>query len=203
MHGVAYSRPEFGSLPTGDERLHEPRWFACYTRGRHEKLVTQRLQQHSLDCYCPLIPLQRQWHDRRKIVEWPLFPSYVFVRCPPAGLSRVVSTPGVVGVVSSNGAAVSIDGGEIDNVRRFVAALGRGEGRAEPVAGFEKGTRVRILSGPFMGIEGVIVEKRGRDRVLVGLEAIAQSWEVEVPAASTQPISAAAPPRPAVSPPSI
>jgi len=175
-------------VPTLRPSPAEQQWFACYTRARHEKQVVARLQLHRIESFCPVLPRQRQWHDRVKVIEWPLFPSYVFVRCAKSTLSRVLGTPGIVTVVSSNGAPVPIDAEEIENVRRFAAALRASGERVEPVPLVERGTRVRIISGPFVGVEGLVIEHRGRNRVLVGLEAIAQSWEIEVPAACMEPI---------------
>ena len=184
------------SAPTGEllsprhslQPAAEPRWYACYTRARHEKQVAARLKQRSIECFCPLLSLRRQWHDRVKVVEMPLFPSYVFVHCPLSEMSGVLGTPGAVTVVTSGGEAVPIPAEEIENVRRFVAALRASGGSVEPVPLVEQGTRVRIVSGPFIGVEGMVIQHRGRDRVLVGLEAIAQSWEIEVPATCMEPI---------------
>lgn len=175
-------------VPTLRPSPAEQQWFACYTRARHEKQVVARLQLHRIESFCPVLPRQRQWHDRVKVIEWPLFPSYVFVRCAKPTLSRVLGTPGIVTVVSSNGAPVPIAAEEIENVRRFAAALRASGERVEPVPLVERGTRVRIISGPFVGVEGLVIEHRGRNRVLVGIEAIAQSWEIEVPAACMEPM---------------
>ena len=78
----------FRSLRDDESLARTEQWFACYTRARHEKQVAIRLEQRSLESFCPVLPQERQWHDRVKLIEWPLFPSYEFVRCATTGLPQ-------------------------------------------------------------------------------------------------------------------
>lgn len=158
-----------------------PAWFAFYTRAQQEKKVHARFQERSLQSYLPLVPRARQWHDRVKVLEWPLYPSYVFAQFPLTRLYEVLSVPGVACVVRVAGRPVPISQTEIDNVRRFASALATTGVDPEPVP-FHEGQCVRIVSGPFEGIEGIVREVRGRHRVLVGLSAIGVGFEVDVAA---------------------
>ncbi len=159
----------------------EPHWYACYTRSRHEKRVDSILAQRGIEAFLPLIPRERQWHDRKKVVLWPLFPSYVFARCEREGLSGVLSTPGVAEIVRFNGTPARIADTEIANIRRFANRI-RDTGlepQLTPMVG--AGQRVRVVSGPLAGVEGRVLECRGRGRALiVGLEAIRQGLKLEV-----------------------
>lgn len=177
----------FTHAPNESER-EEPRWYVCYTRARHEKRVDEILQERGVESFLPLVTHVRQWADRKKKVSFVLFPSYVFVRFALSDLSRVLSIPGITAVVRSNGRPVAIREEDLENVRRFAAALGLTEGEPEPVPLPEEGVPVRIMTGPFEGVEGVVVEQRGRRRVLVGLQAIGQGMEVDVDAAAVEPL---------------
>ena len=158
------------------------RWFAFHTRARHEKRVTERLKARGFEAYLPLVPRTRQWHDRKKVIDWPLFPSYVFARSSIETLVRVLGTPGVAGVVRMAGAPSAIPDEDIENVRRFAAAIVATGEAPEPEPLVEEGQLVRVISGPLDGVEGLVVERRGGSRALVqvGLKAIGQGLKVEV-----------------------
>ena len=158
------------------------RWFAFHTRARHEKRVTARLKERGFESYLPLVPRTRQWHDRKKVIDWPLFPSYVFARSSEETLVRVLDTPGVAGVVRMAGKPAAIADEEIANVRLFAAAIVQTGEAPEPEPLVEEGQLVRVVAGPLDGIEGLVVERRGRGRALVqvGLKAIGQGLKVEL-----------------------
>jgi transcription antitermination factor NusG len=158
----------------------ESRWYACYTRARAEKRTYTALVERGIDAYLPLAPKLSQWKDRRKLVEFPLFPSYVFGRFAPDELYRVLNVPGVSTLVKSNGRPAAIRDEELENVRRLVSVLARGEVQAEHRPFFTEGQWVEVVDGPLLGVRGVVVENRSRCRVLVGLRAIGQGLEVEV-----------------------
>lgn len=167
----------------------KPYWYACYTRGRHEKRVEVLLQERGIESYLPVVRSRRRWKDRIKLVDWPLFPSYVFGRFALDDLSRVLATRGVVSVIRTGDRPVAIAEEEIENVRRFVGALGSAGVEPEPEPFVAKGQRVRVCEGPFAGVEGVVMEtSRGR-RVLVGVQGIGQGFAVDVDARCLQPVS--------------
>lgn len=172
-----------GDRDRGARVSHQDRWYACYTRARHEKKVAARLRGRDITVYLPLVSRESQWHDRRTVVEWPMFPSYLFARCLREELYEVSSTPGVVTLVSFDGTPVPIPDAEIENIRRFAGALRETKSDPEPAPLVSEGQAVRVIEGPFRGIEGRVVERRKGRRVLleVGLEAIGQGMKVEVP----------------------
>jgi transcription antitermination factor NusG len=98
-----------------------------------------------------------------------------------------VETPGVYDVIRFDGRPALVPDDEIRNIRRFVQALAATRHEPPPVA-FHQGERVRITSGPFQGVEGVVVQARNRRRVIVGLAAIGAGFELDVPARSVRPI---------------
>jgi len=159
-------------------------WFACYTRGRHEKKAAALLEERGFDVFLPLFIRLHQWKDRRKEVSTPLFPSYVFCRAPQHQLHQILMVPGVASIVRSGTRPVLVSDEDIENVRRFARALQGGDEVPAPAPFLGAGQKVEIVSGPFEGIRAVVVEQHKRHRVLVGLEAIGQAMEIDVDLAS-------------------
>ena len=174
-----------------DSRVREPAapgWFACYTRARHEKQVDRQLRERGLETFLPLLPRVSQWTDRKKVVEWPLFPSYVFVRFEPAEMHQVMGMPGVAGLVKTNGRPARIDEDELENVRRFARALAGGGVEVEQAPFLAEGEWVEVMDGPFQGIRGIVTERRNRRRVRVGLKAIGQALEIDIDTRALRPV---------------
>ena len=135
------------------------RWYAIYTRPRWEKKVNALLVQKGVESYCPLNKVPRKWSDRIKIVEEPLFKSYVFVRINDEDRTRVRMTDGVVNFVYWNGRPAIIKEKEIQVIRRF---LDEYEQVDVQKINFEPEERVRVISGPMMDQEGKIVEVKNK-----------------------------------------
>ena len=188
MAGGSFARILTGE-PQSGERL-EPRWYACYTRARHEKQVDRLFRRRGIESYLPMVPQLRQWKDRKKVVEFPLFPSYLFGHFSLTDLHEVLSTPGVATVVRANGQPVPIAAEDVANVRRFAAALAAHEVELDVRPFLVEGQWVEVTDGPFEGVRGVVIERRNRRRVLVGLEAIGQGLEIDVDTRSLRPIAA-------------
>lgn len=167
---------------SGTESRGAARWYALYTRARHEKRVDSRLRQRGIEAYLPLIPRTSQWHDRKRVVEWPMFSGYVFARVSPDQMTRALDTPGVASVVRQGGEPAPIPEEEIDNVRRFAAAIAE-TGEAPVSAPYvQEGQRVRVVSGPLSSVEGTVIERRGGGRVVIqiGVRAIGQGMKLDV-----------------------
>ena len=122
-------------------------------------------------------------------MAWPLFPSYVFARFHLTELPRVLDVDGVVTIVRAGTTLLAIPDGDIDNVRRFAAAVEQ-YGIAPTIEPYvEVGEQVRIIDGPLRGVEGLVLEwRQGHTRVLIGLQAVGQGLSVNVGTASLQRI---------------
>lgn len=177
--------------PTAARGKDRRKWYACYTRGRHEKRVGQRLEQQGLEVFLPTVPRIRTWHDRRQVVEFPLFPSYVFARCAESELGVAVATPGLVQIVKFDGRPVPVPDAEIANLRRLAGGLEPREGAPELAPLIAEGQKVEIVSGPLSSVRGIVAETRGSKRVLVvGVAAIRQGLRVEVDRTALRPLPA-------------
>ncbi len=161
----------------GPEGIERPLgWYAVYTRARHEKIVTRKLERRGITVLLPLYRLLRYWRDRRKQIELPLFPSYVFVQAPLSRRLRILSAPGCVYLLSDSRGPVEIPPSQIDSVRILVAA-----GGAMPHPFLRNGRRVRVVRGPLTGVEGVLQNERRPAGVVVSIRALASSIRAEVP----------------------
>jgi len=154
----------------------EPNWYALYTCPRHEKRVAEQIEQRSISCFLPVYRSVRRWKDRRKELELALFPGYVFVRMALGNKLRVLELPGAVRLVSFNGKPAAIPAEEIEVLRDRLSG-----GRSiEPHPYLRTGRRVRVRHGAMAGLEGIIVRRKDRCRVVFSIDLIMRSVAVEV-----------------------
>src|SRR3954468_10023940 len=97
-----------------------PRWYALWTRSRHEKRVRDRLSDSGVQMFLPTIVRWSYWKDRKKQIDWPLFPGYCFARFPSGERLPILKCTGVVNIVSFDGEIAAIPDQEIDAIRRLV-----------------------------------------------------------------------------------
>ena len=151
-------------------------WYALRVRPRHEKSVFEQLNAKGLNAFLPLYPARRKWADRWKILSLPLFDGYVFCRFEPSARSRVLCTPGVIDVVRNGSEPASIDEAEIECVR-LVMNSGR---HAEPYPALHQGQRVTVSAGPLAGAAGTLLEVRSGLRLVISIELLQRSVQVEI-----------------------
>lgn len=173
------------SLPPRD------RWYACRTRARAEKKVDRLLAAAGVESYVPLIERTQQWSDRSKRVQFPLFPGYVFARFSLASLPEIVRTPSLIEVVRVDGAPSPVKETEIASVRALVDGAQKLGDEPEPHEYWSRGQDVRVVRGPFEGLQGILTEVRGRTRIVVRLEAIRQAVSVEMDSRFVAPVPGA------------
>ena len=133
------------------------KWLAVYTRPRWQKKVKKLLQEKGTKSYCPLNKVRRKWSDRVKLVEEPLFKSYVFVKISDGDRTAVRMTPGVINFVYWEGKPAVIKEKEIATIRRFLDEYENVELQTMPL---KVDQRVKIAHGPLMDQEGKVLELR-------------------------------------------
>jgi transcription antitermination factor NusG len=155
----------------------EGSWFALYTTCRHEKRVSQHLSQREIEHFLPLYVDHRKWSDGSKVaLQLPLFPCYLFVRISRASRSKVLGVPGALAIVGGTGKEPApLPDSAIDALRKGVE-----QRRVEPHPLVTAGQQVRIRSGPFSGMAGIVMRKKSGFRVVLTLQQIMQSVAVEV-----------------------
>ena len=165
-----------------------PQWYALYTRSNHEKQVAAHLARNGVENYLPLYETVREWSDRRIHLHLPLFAGYLFVHTALRERLPILQTPGVVRLVGAGGHPVPLDGSQIDRLREGLARVS-----ATPWARLPAGQRVRVISGPLMGLEGVLVRRKSGPRVVISIDLIQRCFiadvdiEALVPVGCTQP----------------
>ncbi|MBK7680229.1 MAG: UpxY family transcription antiterminator [Chitinophagaceae bacterium] len=144
------------------------KWLAVYTRPRWEKKVNMLLTEKGLESYCPLNKVRRKWSDRMKVVEEPLFKSYVFVKVDNNDRIAVRMTNGAINFVYWNGKPAVIKEKEINAIKRFLNEYENVE--ANPVD-LKVNQRVRITNGTLMDKEGKVLDVRHKT-VKVAIESL-------------------------------
>ncbi len=163
---------------TPPELLKKTCWSVCRTKSRAEKKVEQQLSGAGFEAYLPVVEEERQWADRKKTVAFPLFPGYLFARFRLTELHEVLGLPGVASVLRPNGYPTPVRDEELASLRRFVDGVKETGALPVPWDFLEPGRDVVVVSGPFEGMLGVMVEDRGRARVVVRIAVLRQATSV-------------------------
>jgi len=165
-----------------DNKHAGPAWYAIWTRSRHEQVVREQLQQKGLEAFLPTITKWSRWKDRKKQVEWPLFPGYCFARFDSNDRMPVLKCTGVVNIVSFDGDIVPIPEQEIDAIRRLVES----DLQFDPCPLIREGMMVEVKHGPLKGVFGRLVRKGAHARLILSVDLIGQAVSVEVDAADVK-----------------
>jgi transcription antitermination factor NusG len=144
------------------------KWFALYTKPRWEKKVNQLLTEKGVECYCPLNKVKRQWSDRVKTIDEPLFKSYVFVKVEDSDRSLVRLTNGVINFVYWNGKPAIVKEKEIQTIKRFLDEHENVQLRLVELAPQQ---HVLIASGTFMYQTAKVLDVRKKE-VKVAIDSL-------------------------------
>jgi len=155
--------------------MHESPWQVLHVIANHEKRVAQHLSVRSVEHYLPLYTERSKWTDRSVLLDRPLFTGYVFVRFSPYAKFPVVSTPGVIRLLGDH-ESDTVSAEEIDRIRNGLSS----GCLLRPHANVTLGTAVRVRSGAFRDVEGIVTEFRHQCRVIIALSAVKQCFSLEV-----------------------
>ncbi|HEX4232480.1 MAG TPA: UpxY family transcription antiterminator [Bryobacteraceae bacterium] len=151
-------------------------WFAVEARHNRERAVADLLQAKGLESFLPTYEEPRQWSDRVKLTELPLFPGYLFCRLNSERRMPILTTPGVRRIVCFGSTPVPVPETEIEAVRRFI----KSKLKIQPWPFLEIGQTVKIQKGPLAGVEGILQEFRGNYRVVVSIALLQRSIAAEM-----------------------
>jgi len=160
--------------------MTDKKWYVIYTKSRAEKKVRDQLLEKEIECFLPLQKTMRQWSDRKKFVEVPLFNSYVFVRISDNESTEVCKTLGVVSFISFNGQKACVPDLVITNLKLIVNGQVPVDLTTES---FHPGQYVEIDRGALKELRGFLVNYHGKHKVLIRVEIINQNLLIEVPVA--------------------
>ena len=159
--------------PSQTSSLH---WYALRTKSRHEKLVRDQLDKQGIEPLLPTVKRLSQWKDRKKEIEVPLFSGYCFVRFSQQEKTPVQQTTGVVEIVGSGSRPESIPEQEIDALRRLMTSVLPYD--SHPY--LHEGMQVEVTRGPLQGVQGMLLRKEKRHRLVIGVRLIQQAAVVEI-----------------------
>ena len=162
---------------------HPARWFAIWTRSRHEQTVRGQLEQKAIESFLPTVSRWSRWKDRKKRIDWPLFPGYCFARFDLRDRLDVLKCSGVVSIVSVDGEPAPIPERDIAGIRQLVES----ELAYDPCPLIHEGDMVEVTHGPLKGVVGRLVRKNDKARLLLSVDLIGQAVSAEVDAADVRP----------------
>jgi transcription termination/antitermination protein NusG len=163
---------------TPEQIPEDSAWYAVQTMPRHERKVVAELQRKDLRTFLPVFPETRRWSDRRRVIEMPLFPGYVFVQLNPTPDMRisVLRTSGVTSFVGVRGIGIPIPDSQIATIQKVVEQ----RLQCKPYPFLSLGQRVRIRGGSLDGIEGILVQVKSDQSLVISVELIQRSLAIRV-----------------------
>jgi len=165
--------------------MDETRWYAVYTRSRHEKVVEAELQRKSIETFLPLREILSQWKDRKQLVQVPLFTGYIFVHAPiNQRRLDIVKVPGVARIIGFNNNPEPIPDEQIQAIQTFLQTTIK----YDPYPYVKVGQRVEIRRGALRGMQGILVKKKNKFKFILSVDLIQQSVALEIDASDVEPI---------------
>lgn len=163
--------------PIYPRKLNEkPHWYALYVRARHERKVYERLVSKNIETFMPNRRVLRQWSDRKKWVEEPLFNNYIFIKIALKNRVLVLQTDGAIRLVTFASIPAVIPEWQIDAIKKILVITDE----IEVLEKFLTGEEIEVQTGPFTGLRGIIKQLRGTTRLYISIEAIGRAVGVEV-----------------------
>ena len=160
------------------EKKAEKVWYALYVKSRTEKKVAVELEGTGIDFYLPIEKRLRQWSDRKKWVEVPLFRSYIFVYITQKEYYKVLQTRGVVKYISFEGKAVPVPQQQIDAVKIYLTEM---DPLLQEDQSWEEGSEVEVMAGKLTGLKGILIQAKGKNRVRVEIEVVSSAIILNIP----------------------
>lgn len=154
-------------------------WYAVHVKSRHEFKVADRLSDAGIEAFLPVVERQSRWKDRKKVVTFPLFPGYLFVRIEKNNEAKMVvlKTSGVVRFVGFKpGDPENVPDEQIDSLKKLV----ENKASLDPYPYLKEGRRVRIKRGPLKGVEGIIVQRHGQHMIVLSVDVLQQGAALKI-----------------------
>jgi len=143
-------------------------WFAVWTRPRAEKVVVEQLRRKRIEAFLPTVARWSRWKDRKKKIDWPLFPGYCFARFDPRSSLDVLTCVGVATVITFDGKPAPIPHEEIEAIQRLVET----ELQFDPCPLLNEGDMVEVTHGPLKGVVGRLIRKGPQTKLVLSLTMI-------------------------------
>lgn len=160
-------------------------WYAVRVKSRFEFVTAGALRGKGYECLLPTYRSKRQWSDRLKELDMPLFPGYLFSRFDAADPLRVLTSPGVVNIVCAGKNPLAVDERELATIE----AICRSGLPAKPWPFLQAGRRVVLERGPLAGTEGIVMDLKEGCRLVVSISILQRSVAAEVERDWIRPLS--------------
>jgi transcription antitermination factor NusG len=165
---------ELGSVAERD--VPKLPWFALQVRSRRESPISAHLCGQGYECFLPMYKSTRRWSDRVKEVDQPLFPGYLFCRFDLHNRGPVLMTPGIQQIVGVGRTPMPVEESEMESIRQ---ALASGL-PSQPWPYLELGQRVRVNHGSLKDLEGILINFKGSNRVVLSVSLLQRSVAMEI-----------------------
>jgi transcription antitermination factor NusG len=169
-------------LGAGASLRHQDPWFAVWVRARAEKAVFDQLVRKDIEAFLPTVNRWSRWKDRKKLVAWPLFPSYCFARFDLLNTLAVRKCAGVVSIVSFEGTPAPIPAGQIAAIQTLVSS----ELQYDPCPALHEGDMVEVVHGALKGVTGRLIRKGPRTRLVLSITMINRAVSVAIDVADVK-----------------
>lgn len=154
-------------------------WYVLYTRPNQERAIAASLERKAIDFYLPTIKVCKKWSDRKKMVETPLFSTYIFVHLQsPSDYFLSLEIPGTIEYIRFGKQLAGISESVIRNLRIVVDSKKELLLCPENIA---IGEPLRITDGPLTGLECEVVQYHGKDKILVRVTLLNRIILVDMP----------------------
>lgn len=153
-------------------------WYLIYTKPNQETVAQQQLEQQGYATYLPMIMNAKRRNGRRRYVNEPFFPRYLFIHLDQTtdNWSPIRSTLGVSNLVRFGMMPTPID----EEIIELIRSRENPDGLHQVEEGISEGDNVRVLDGPMMGLEGVFIAKSGEQRVMLLLDLMGKTTRVQM-----------------------
>ncbi|MEW6525261.1 MAG: UpxY family transcription antiterminator [Spirochaetota bacterium] len=164
----------------------ESNWYAVYVRSRHEFKVHSALLAKGIESFLPVVERLRQWKDRNKLIPFPLFPGYLFVKLPndKAYFLQVLKIRGVVKILGDSSGYQPVADDQIISIYKMVNS----KLTIDEHPYLKEGQKVKIISGPLSGVQGILVSRGTEHHVVVSVDILQKGVSVKVDIQSIEPV---------------
>ena len=161
-----------------DKPEEDKKWYALYVKSRTEKKVAIELEAEGIDFYLPLEKKLRQWSDRKKWVEEPLFRSYIFVYVGIKDYYKALYVQGVMKYISFEGKAVAVPQQQIDAIKYY---LEEKDPELHEDQDWEAGKEVEVMAGKLTGLRGILIQAKGKNYLKVQIDVVGSAIVLKIP----------------------
>ena len=167
------------------DKLLRMKWYAVHVRSRHEFRVSSRLAESGIEAFIPVVERLQKWADRKKLVEFPLFPGYIFVHIPNAydNILAVLKKQGVVrflGMVPGQPEPVPDE--QVDSLKKLITL----KNEIDPYPYLKQGQQVKVKRGALKGAVGILTEKAGQHLFVVSIDILQQGVSIKIDASDIE-----------------